>query len=323
MASNEQKRALICGVNGQDGALLSKFLLDKGYHVFGTSRDAQTSTFQNLRALGIFDAVMKLSMVPADFDSVAAALNCAHPNEIYYLAGQSSVGLSLVQPAATLTSIALGTLNVLEAIRIAKNDAKFFHASSSECFGDVGEQVADEDFRFKPSNPYGIAKAAAHEFVIDYRERHGLFCSNGILFNHESLLRPPHFVTRKIVNAVCSIKAGSKERLALGALDVVRDWGWAPEYVEAMWSSLQTADPDDYIIATGESHALEEFVAAAFSNVGLNWRAHVDFDPALSRHTEIKHSRGDPRKAARELGWRANLKMRDVIRLLIEASSPR
>ena len=321
MNSNEPRKALICGVNGQDGAYLAKFLLDKGYAVFGTSRDAQASSFQNLRTLGIFESVVKLSMVPADFNSVIKAIISANADEIYYLAGQSSVGLSFDQPAETLTSVTLGTLNVLEAIRIEKITTKFYHASSSECFGDLGEQIADENVPFKPCSPYGIAKAAAHALVVNYRKGYRLFGCNGILFNHESPLRPPYFVTRKIADAVCSIKAGSKERLVLGNLDVVRDWGWAPEYVEAMWRMLQASHPDDYIIATGESHSLKEFVAATFAVAGLDWRAYVDFDRTLGRPQEIKQSSGNPAKAARDLGWRAHFKMLDVVKLLVEELS--
>jgi GDPmannose 4,6-dehydratase len=318
MISTEQKRALICGINGQDGAYLSKLLLKKGYKVFGTSRDAQASSFQNLKALGISSHVETLSMAPADFRSVIDVVSQSDPHEIYYLAGQSSVSLSFDQPTETLVSVALGTLNILEALRLVKKTARFYHASSSECFGDVGEQAADESFSFKPRSPYGIAKTAAHSLAVNYRERHGLFASNGILFNHESPLRPARFVTRKIVDAAHAIRAGSKERLRLGRLDVFRDWGWAPEYVEAMWLMLQAADPDDYVIATGHSHSLEEFTAVAFDRVGLDWRAHVDSDPSLFRTTDIVSSRGNPAKAAGKLGWQARYTMTDVVRLMME-----
>jgi GDPmannose 4,6-dehydratase len=318
MNSPEQKRALICGVGGQDGAYLSKLLLNKGYKVFGTSRDAQTSSFQSLKALGIADAVEKLSMAPADFRSVIDVVSRSNPQEIYYLAGQSSVGLSFEQPAEALVSITLGTLNILEALRIVNRWARIYHASSGECFGDVGEQGAHESFPFKPRSPYGIAKAAAHSLLVNYRERHGLFASNGILFNHESPLRPARFVTRKIVDAARAISAGSKERLRLGRLDVYRDWGWAPEYVEAMWLMLQAPEPDDYVIATGQSRSLEQFTAAAFNIVGLDWRDHVESDPSLYRKTDIESSRGNPAKAAHKLGWRAHYTMTEVVRLMIE-----
>jgi GDPmannose 4,6-dehydratase len=316
--SSEQKRALICGVNGQDGAYLSKLLLSKGYKVFGTSRDAQASSFQSLKALGVAEAVDKLSMAPADFRSVIDVVSRSDPDEIYYLAGQSSVGLSFDQPAETIVSITLGTLNILEAMRIVKRSAKLYNASSSECFGDVGDLAADESFPFKPRSPYGVAKAAAHSLAVNYRERHELFCCTGILFNHESPLRPARFVTRKIVDAARAIGAGSTKRLRLGRLDVSRDWGWAPEYVEAMWLMLRAPDPDDYVIATGQSHTLEQFTASAFSAVGLNWRDHVDSDPSLFRPTDIASSRGNPTKAAGKLRWRAHYTMTDVVRLMMQ-----
>ena len=309
---------MICGVNGQDGAYLSKLLLRKGYKVFGTSRDAQASSFESLKALGVAEAVDKLSMAPADFRSVIDVVSRAHPHEIYYLAGQSSVGLSFDQPAETIVSVTLGTLNILEAMRIVNRSAKLYHAGSSECFGDVGDQAADESFPFKPRSPYGVAKAAAHSLAVNYRERHGLFASNGILFNHKSPLRPARFVTRKIVDAARAIGAGRTKRLRLGRLDVSRDWGWAPEYVEAMWLILQAPKPDDYVIATGQSHSLQQFTAAAFSAVGLDWRDHVDSDPSLFRATDIASSRGNPAKAADKLGWRAQYTMTDVVKLMME-----
>ncbi len=317
--NSRQKRALICGVNGQDGAYLAKLLLDKNYKVFGTSRDAHASSFHNLSTLKIAPDVEKISMAPADFRNVMEAISLSDPDEIYYLSGQSSVGLSFDQPAETLSSMTIATLNILEAMRFVKKTARFYHASSGECFGDIGKQAADESFPFRPRSPYGIAKAAAHLLVVNYREQHGFFASNGILFNHELPLRPARYVTRKIVDAALAIKAGSPERLRLGRLDICRDWGWAPEYVEAMWLTLQAGEPDDYVVATGEMHSLEEFAAAAFSAVGLDWRRHVDSDPALFRRTDIQFSRGNPAKAARKLGWRARSRMTDVAQRMVEA----
>jgi GDPmannose 4,6-dehydratase len=319
MNSVQQKRALICGVNGQDGAYLAKLLVDKGYKVFGTSRDAYTSSFHNLSTLKIAHFVEKISMAPADLRNVIEAISRSDPDEIYYLSGQSSVGLSFDQPAETLSSITTATLNILEAMRFVKNTARFYHASSSECFGDVGNQAADENSPFRPRSPYGIAKTAAHLLVVNYREQHGFFASNGILFNHESPLRPTRYVTRKIVDAALAIKAGSPERLRLGRLDICRDWGWAPEYVEAMWLMLQAAEPDDYVVATGQTHSLEEFAATAFSAVGLDWRNHIDPDPSLFRRTDIQFSRGNPAKAASKLGWRARSTMTDVVQRMIDA----
>ncbi len=307
------RKALICGIGGQDGAYLARLLLDKGYQVWGTSRDAQMATFHNLRALGVKEQVKLLSMAPNDFRSALSALTRSDPDEVYFLAGQSSVGLSFEQPAETLESISLGTLNLLEAVRFLGKPIKFYHASSSECFGDLGGQAAVEDMPFRPRSPYAVAKASAHWLVANYREAYGLFACNGILFNHESPLRPERFVTRKIVSAACRIAEGSTERLALGRLDIVRDWGWAPEYVDAMWRMMQKDESDDYIIATGEANSLQDFVAESFAIAGLDWQEHVDSDPTLIRPTDLAWSQGNPEKAARCLGWRANTRMRDVV----------
>ena len=319
MPSQQQKRALVCGVNGQDGAYLAKLLLGKGYRVFGTSRDAQASSFQNLHALNIAGGVETISMAPADFRSVLGAISLSTPDEIYCLSGQSSVSLSFEQPGETLSSITLGMLNVLEAMRFVNKAARLYHASSSECFGEVGDQAADEGFPFKPRSPYAIAKAAAHSLVVNYRERHGLFAGNAIMFNHESPLRPSRYVTRKIVNAALASKAGAKEQLHLGRLDVYRDWGWAPEYVEVAWQMMQADEPDDYIVATGESHSVEDFAAAAFAAVGLDWRDHVDSDASLFRRTDIVVSRADPAKVERKFGWRAKNRMADVVKMMVDA----
>lgn len=232
-------KALICGVGGQDGAYLARLLLDKGYEVWGTSRDAQITEFRNLKLLGLDGRVALCSMAPNDFRSVLSILSRVAPDEIYFLAGQSSVGLSFEQPVETLESITVGTLNVLEAIRFLGGKIKLYHASSSECFGDVGRRPANENTPFQPRSPYAVAKASAHWIVRNYRESYGLFACSGILFNHESPLRPPRFVTRKIIDSALRIAKGERERLALGRLDIVRDWGWAPEYVEAMWAMLQ------------------------------------------------------------------------------------
>lgn len=312
------RKALICGIGGQDGAYLARLLLEKGYQVWGTSRDAQMATFQNLRALGVKERLTLLSMAPNDFRSALSALTRSDPDEVYFLAGQSSVGLSFEQPAETLESIALGTLNLLEAVRFLGKPIRFYHASSSECFGDLGRQAATEDMPFRPRSPYAVAKASAHWLVANYREAYGLFACNGILFNHESPLRPERFVTRKIVSAALRIAEGSAERLALGRLDIVRDWGWAPEYVDAMWRMMQKNEPDDYIIATGEANALQDFVAESFAVVDLDWREHVDSDPTLFRPTDLAWSQGNPEKAARQLGWRANTRMRDVVRRMMK-----
>jgi len=312
------RRALICGISGQDGTYLARLLLEKKYEVWGTSRDAQASTFGNLLRLGILDRVKTVSMAANDFRSVLQAISRSEPDEIYNLSGQSSVGLSFEQPAETLESIATGTLNLLEVIRFLGRPVRFYNAGTSECFGDINTAAAaDEDTHFHPRSPYAVAKATAHWLSANYRSAYGIFSCTGILFNHESPLRPPRFVTRKIVQAAVRISNGSDEKLILGDMGIQRDWGWSPEYVEAMWRILQTDKPEDFVIATGQSNSLEDFVATAFSEVALDWRQYVIQDPKLFRPTEIRHSRGRPEKARRVLGWEANMRMRDVVRDMI------
>jgi GDPmannose 4,6-dehydratase len=312
-------RALIIGISGQDGAYLAELLLGKGYQVFGTSRDAYLSTFANLGKLGLRERVRLLSVAPNDFRSVLTAVAQTEPDEIYNLSGQSSVGLSFEQPVETMESIGIATLNVLEAIRFSRRATRFYNAGSGECFGDTRGLPADEDVPFRPRSPYAAAKAAAHFEVANYRDAYGLFACNGILFNHESPLRPERFVTRKIVAAAARIARGHPERLRLGNIRVKRDWGWAPEYVDAMWRILQQERPDDYVIATGQSRSLEDFVAAAFEAVGLRYLDHVEVDPSLYRPSDIEGNAGNPEKAARKLGWRASARMDEVVRRMIKA----
>lgn len=313
------KKALICGISGQDGSYLAKLLLEKGYDVTGTSRDAQMSSFGNLQRLGIRELVKLTSMSLTDFRSVLQVLNKIQPDEIYNLAGQSSVGLSFEQPVETLDSITTGTLNILEAIRFIGSPIKLYNAGSSECFGDTNDRSADESTPFRPRSPYAVAKAAAFWEVANYREAYGLFACSGILYNHESPLRPERFVTQKIVSAACRIAKGSKETLRLGNISIKRDWGWAPEYVEAMYLMLQQEKPDDYTIATGESNKLEDFVAEAFACVNLDWRDRVTTDASFYRPTDIAVGRGHPAKAREILGWQAKYKMKDVVRMMVEA----
>lgn len=313
------KKALICGISGQDGAYLAQFLVNQGYTVCGTSRDAQISPFGNLVNLAIRDQVKLESMALNDFRSVLQVLTKIQPDEIYNLAGQSSVGLSFEQPVETLESITTGTLNLLEAIRFLGVPIKLYNAGSSECFGDTGETVADETTPFRPRSPYAVAKAAAFWEVANYREAYGLFACSGILFNHESPLRPERFVTQKIIAAACRIAQGSTEQLYLGNMQIQRDWGWAPEYVEAMYLMLQQEEPDDYVIATGESSSLEEFVAAAFASVNLDWQSHVVIDNSLLRPTDLAVGRGNPVKAKNKLGWQAKYKMKQVVQMMVEA----
>ncbi len=312
------RKALIFGVSGQDGALLARLLADLDYEVHGSSRDAQVAVLGNLDRVGVRERVSLHSAVTTDFRSVLQVLSKVAPDEVYLLAGQSSVGLSFEQPVETLESIALGTLNLLEAIRFLRLPARLYNAGSGECFGELSAP-ATEETAFRPRSPYAVAKASAHWTVSNYREAYGLYACTGILFNHESPLRPSRFVTRKVVAAACRIAAGSGERLKLGNLDVERDWGWAPEYVRAMWMMLQQPTPDDYIIATGKAHSLREFVQFAFEGVGLDWQAHVDIDDSLRRPTDIAHSIGSPAKARRILQWQASHGMRDAIGFMIAA----
>ncbi|QVL50102.1 MAG: GDP-mannose 4,6-dehydratase [Thiocapsa sp.] len=313
------KTALVCGISGQDGSLLARLLLAAGYRVVGTSRDAQMSGFRSLERLNIRDSVEMASMTLTDFRSVLQVLDRFEPDEIYNFAGQSSVGLSFDEPVETLQSHAIGTLNLLEAIRFLGADCRFYNAGSGECFGDTGGKPANEEMPFYPRSPYAVAKSAAFWEAVNYRDAYGLYVCSGILFNHESPLRPERFVTRKVVRAASRIANGSRERLTLGNLAVKRDWGWAPEYVDAMWRMLQQPSPDDYVIATGKSNSLEEFVAEAFAYVGLDWREYVSEDRSLYRPAEILENLGDASKARSVLKWTAETLMTDVVRKMVDA----
>jgi GDPmannose 4,6-dehydratase len=309
------KTALILGISGQDGAYLSRLLLGKGYAVHGSSRRAE-GPFVGLDALGIGRQVM---LHAADLTNAAetdALLRQVEPDEVYMLSGQSSVGKSFACPAETFGSIATASLNVLESARLLGRPVRIFNAASTDSYGHC-EVAATEEAPFRPRSPYGFAKVAAFEIARGYREAYGLFVGSGILSNHESPLRPAQFVTTKIIQAVRRIAAGSGERLSLGNVSVRRDWGWAPDYVEAYWRMLQRDAAGDFIIATGETNALSDFVAEAFAAARLDWRSHVDFEKGLVRNSEFQATRVDPAKAARELGWTANHRMRDVIRLLL------
>lgn len=312
-------KALICGISGQDGAYLARLLLEKGYEVIGSSRDAQISNFSNLVHLGIRGDVRVESMAINDFRSVLQVVHKTRPDEIYNLAGQSSVALSFEQPVETLESIMSTTINLLEVIRFLDHPIRFYNAGSGESFGDTSGVAAHEETPFRPRSPYAVAKAAAFWQVANYREAYDLFACTGILFNHESPLRPERFVTRKIIAAACRIGRGSRERLRLGNTAIQRDWGWAPEYVEAMWLMLQRKNPEDFVIATGKSHALSEFAALAFDYFGLRWQEHTDIDPLILRPTDILYGCGDAGKALRLSGWSAQTQMAGVINNMIEA----
>ena len=317
----KNKVALICGITGQDGTYLADFLLKKGYEVWGTSRDASGSLLTNMKRLGITDNIKILSMDPEDFRGVYLAITKSKPDEVYYLAGQSSVGLSFEQPADTIKSIVLGTLNILEACNMFDSKIRLYHAGSSECFGDTGSSLANESTPFNPRSPYAVAKSSAFWLVNNYRDAYKIFACTGILFNHESPLRPLRFVTQKIVQAAIRIRDGSNEKLILGRLDITRDWGWAPDYVEAMWLMLQQQCPEDFVIATGESYSLKDFVCTAFELCNLDWKDHVEQAEEFMRPTDILISKSDPSKAEMKLGWRAKANMFQVVNRMINLNN--
>ncbi len=318
-AKTKNKVALICGISGQDGAYLSKLLLSKGYQVWGTSRDAQVNSFSGLKYLGIREQVRLCSMAINDFRSVLQVISQVKPDEIYNLAGQTSVGLSFEQPMETLESIAMGTINLLECMRFLNMPIKLYNACSSECFGDTKGKAAKEETPFHPCSPYAMSKGAAYWGVANYRNAYGLFACSGILFNHESPLRPERFVTRKIVATACRIAAGSREKLRLGNWHVSRDWGYAVEYVEPMWKMLQQKQAEDFVIATGESHTLKQFADEVFFQLGLKFKKYVEQESSLYRPLDIPFSLGCPTKAFKKLGWKAKTGMKELIKLLIEA----
>lgn len=310
------KVALIFGISGQDGAYLAKFLLEKGYEVHGTSRDAEISKFTSLSKLNIKDKINFHSVSLTDFRSTLEVLEKVGPKEIYNLAGQSSVSLSFEQPLETLESIGTATINILEAIRFLGGDFLFYNASSSECFGDTGNKPANEDTSFRPRSPYGVAKAAAYWQVANYRAAYGMHACSGIMFNHESILRPSRFVTQKICQSAARIALGQQSFLKLGDLSIKRDWGWAPEYVEAMWRMLQQKDAKDYVIATGQIYGLNEFVNEAFSSLNLDWEKYVIINDELKRPSEIRSGFGSPIKANSELNWHAKTYMPEIASIM-------
>lgn len=312
------KRALICGISGQDGAYLAKLLLDKGYEVSGSSRDAQINPFQNLFKLSIKDKVKLYSTSLTDFRSVLQTIKNSQPDEIYNLSGQTSVGLSFEQPVEAFESINVGTLNLLEAIRFYNPEIKLYNASSSECFGNT-EKPANELTPFNPRSPYAAAKAAAHYIVSNYREAYNIYACSGILFNHDSPLRPERFVTQKIISSAVRISKGSTETLSLGNIEVIRDWGWAPDYVVAIYLMMHHDKPMDFVIATGESCSLKDFVIESFNQLNLDWNNHCSIDEKLIRPADLAVSKADPSKARKELKWTTTKKMKDVISAMISS----
>ena len=313
------KTALICGISGQDGAYLAKLLLKKGYNVVGTSRDAMTNSFINLRKLNIIKNIRIVSMAINDFRNVLYIIKKIEPDEIYNLSGQSSVSLSFEQPAETMSSIATGTLNLLESIRFSEKLIKFYNAGSSECFGNTENFSAHENTLFRPESPYAVAKSTAYWLVHNYRKAYDIFACTGLLFNHESPLRPSRFVTQKIVQTAYKISQGSTEKLKLGNISIQRDWGWAPEYVDAMWKMLQHQSPKDYVIATGRTVSLEYFIDNTFQFFGLNWKDYTEIDTNLFRPTDIKISKANPHNAHTELNWHHSVDIDGVILNMCQA----
>ena len=316
-------RALIYGISGQDGAYLAKHLLDLGYEVWGASRDVASARLDRLERVGVLSRVHLISASLGDFRSVLCSLAVAKPDEVYNLAGQSSVSLSFEQPVETMESVSTGTLNLLEAIRFTGKESKLYNAASSECFGEIESTGATEETPFRPRSPYAAAKSAAYWLVSNYREAYGLFACSGILFNHDSPLRGERFVTHKVISGVARILRGNTEKIKLGNIEIVRDWGWAPEYVQAMWLLMQHPTAEDIVIATGESHSLRSFVDHAFQVAGLNWEEFVDYDESLLRPTDIMMSYADPAKAARILNWKAQIKMKEVVKRMLESEMER
>lgn len=312
-------KALIAGATGQDGAYLAAHLLALGHEVVGTTRDAGSADTGRLRALGIDGRLKLVSMLPSDYRSVLRTLAQHRPDHIYFLAGQTSVGLSFDQPVEAIESIATGTLNVLEAIRFVNPEIRLFNAGSSECFGDTGTTRASEQTPFRPLSPYAVAKVTAQNLVTNYRIAYGLYACTGILFNHESPLRPDRFVTQKIIRGAHAVAAGKAKQLSLGNLDISRDWGWAPEYVTVMAKMLTPDSPTDLVIATGRSVSLSYFVERAFRNFKLDWREFVQVDDALRRPSDIHYGAGDPSLAAQVLGWRAQYDVDYVVDQMCEA----
>lgn len=317
------KRALITGITGQDGAYLAEFLLKKEYKVFGTYRRLSTPNFWRLQYLDIFD---KVELIPCDLidsSSLAEAMEISQPDEIYNLAAQSFVGSSFEQPMATGEITGLGVSRMLEAMKKTYPKARLYQASTSELFGDNFYEHQDENTPFSPSSPYAASKLYGHWMVRIYRTGYNMFVCNGILFNHESPIRGMEFITRKITNAAAKIKLGIEKQLVLGNLDSKRDWGYAPDYVESMWLILQQDEPDDYVIATNETHSVREFLQKAFGFLGLNWEDHVKTDEQFIRPVEVNYLRGEYSKAKNKFGWEPKVKFDELVEIMVKADLER
>ena len=311
------KRALITGITGQDGAYLARFLLEQGYEVHGMVR--RSSAENNERIDDLQDQVHLHQADLLDQLSIVRLVDDVRPHEIYNLAAQSFVPTSWNQPLLTGEFTALGVTRMLEAIRLVDRSIRFYQASSSEMFGRVQEEPQNESTPFWPRSPYGVAKVYGHWITVNYRESYGIYACSGILFNHESPLRGKEFVTRKISHGVARIKLGLDSELRLGNLDARRDWGFAGDYVRAMWLMLQQDKPDDFVIATGEQHSVRDFVELAFAHVGLDWQKYVATDPALLRPAEVNTLRGDASKAREKLGWEPSVPFRELVAMMVDA----
>jgi GDPmannose 4,6-dehydratase len=317
------RSALITGITGQDGAYLAKLLLDKGYKVYGLIARRATSTTWRLQYLGIENEVELINGDLTDLSSIIRAIKTANPSELYNLGAQSFVGTSWQQAILTSQSTGIGVLNVLEAIRQTDPSIKFYQASSSEMFGLIHEPVQSETTPFYPRSPYGVAKLFGHWMTVNYRESFAMFACSGILFNHESPIRGIEFVTRKVTDGVAKIKLGKEKELRLGNLDAKRDWGFAGDYVEAMWLMLQQERPDDYVVATGRTTTLRDMCKLAFEYVGLNYEDFVVIDPKFYRPAEVEVLLGNPAKAKRVLGWEAKVSLKQLVEMMVDADLAR
>jgi GDPmannose 4,6-dehydratase len=311
------KRAFITGITGQDGSYLAELLLKKGYKVYGLKRRTATPNYENIQHMK--NEIEFISGDLTDVSSLVEAIKFSKPDEIYNLGAQSFVGDSWSQPILTGEVTALGVTNLLEAVRIARSEARFYQASSSEMFGKVIETPQKETTPFYPRSPYGVAKVYGHWITVNYRESHNLYACSGILFNHESPRRGVEFVTRKITDGVAKIKLGLQKELRLGNLEAKRDWGFAGDYVEAMWLMLQQDQPDDFVIATGLTHTVKEFVETAFQHVGLNWEDFVIQDPKFMRPAEVDLLLGDSTKAQKVLGWKPKVSFEELVKMMVES----
>jgi len=321
--ASESKRALVTGITGQDGAYLAQWLLRQGYAVFGLHARRASDTLWRLRELGVLDDVQLLE---GDLNDLSALIRCmekSRASEVYNLAAQSFVGTSWEQPVLTANVTGVGALNVLESVRIVNPKARFYQASTSEMFGQIQETVQSETTPFYPRSPYGVAKLYAHWMTVNYRESFGMHASSGILFNHESPLRGIEFVTRKVTDAVARIKQGKQTELRLGNIDARRDWGFAGDYVQAMWLMLQQEQPDDYVVATGTTTTVREMCRIAFAHVGLDHEDHVVIDPKFYRPAEVEVLLGNPAKAKARLGWTATTDLQTLITMMVDADMAR